>query len=95
MRTIVPRATSGKPYGASFPDVTVRDSVRLHIRLLKEGLGVKRIAFVIGGKVATIFFSPVIFSSAVLDSHKDCILSSYSLFRPDAIFDVCLTGSLR
>ena len=40
-----------KPYGTDFPDVTVRDSVRLHIRLVREGLGVQSIACVIGGSL--------------------------------------------
>mmetsp|Transcript_6996 Transcript_6996/g.12934 ORF Transcript_6996/g.12934 Transcript_6996/m.12934 type:complete len:398 (-) Transcript_6996:35-1228(-) len=40
-----------KPYGSSFPDITVRDMVKLHIQLLKDGLGVKRVACVVGGSL--------------------------------------------
>lgn len=42
---------TGKPYGASFPDTTVRDSVRIHIKLLKEELRVRQVACVIGGSM--------------------------------------------
>jgi homoserine O-acetyltransferase len=37
--------------GVTFPDVTVRDSVRLHIKLAKEGLGIEFITCVIGGSL--------------------------------------------
>jgi homoserine O-acetyltransferase len=39
--------TTGRPYGGSFPDVTIRDIVAVHRRLL-EHLGVKRIEAVSG-----------------------------------------------
>ncbi len=41
---------TGRPYGADFPLVTVRDSVNLHRRLL-EGLGVRQVAMAIGGSM--------------------------------------------
>lgn len=34
-------AQSGKRYGITFPELTVRDSVQLQIKLVKEALGVK------------------------------------------------------
>eukprot|EP00730_Choanoeca_flexa_P015686 TRINITY_DN7258_c0_g1_i1.p1 TRINITY_DN7258_c0_g1~~TRINITY_DN7258_c0_g1_i1.p1 ORF type:complete len:427 (+),score=91.65 TRINITY_DN7258_c0_g1_i1:94-1374(+) len=40
-----------RPYGSQFPDVTVRDSVRLHARLVTEVLGVRQIHCVIGGSL--------------------------------------------
>mmetsp|Transcript_11688 Transcript_11688/g.13509 ORF Transcript_11688/g.13509 Transcript_11688/m.13509 type:complete len:421 (-) Transcript_11688:2023-3285(-) len=42
---------TGRRYGAAFPDVTVRDNVSLHMKLMKEHLGVKRVACVIGGSL--------------------------------------------
>ncbi|GBG24317.1 Homoserine O-acetyltransferase [Hondaea fermentalgiana] len=42
---------TGKPYGRAFPDVTVRDSVSLHLRLVKEHLGAKSVACVVGGSL--------------------------------------------
>jgi homoserine O-acetyltransferase len=44
-------AATGKPYGPDFPVVTVRDSVRLHIKMLKDGLGVKQVACAMGGSL--------------------------------------------
>jgi homoserine O-acetyltransferase/O-succinyltransferase len=41
---------SGAPYGGQFPVVTVRDTVRLHGRLL-DALGVEGVACVIGGSL--------------------------------------------
>ncbi len=41
---------SSRPYGPDFPDVTVRDMVRLQARLL-DALGVRRIRLVIGGSL--------------------------------------------
>jgi len=41
---------TGRPYGASFPAVTPRDTVRLHHRLLWS-LGVRRVAAAIGGSM--------------------------------------------
>ena len=42
---------TGKRYGTSFPDVTLRDSVRLHISMVREGLGVEEVAAVVGGSL--------------------------------------------
>ena len=40
-----------RPYGPDFPVVTVRDSVRLHMRLVTEALGVRSVACVVGGSM--------------------------------------------
>lgn len=40
-RTVNP--ITSRPYGGSFPSVSVRDSVGLHRRLLQEVLGVKKV----------------------------------------------------
>ncbi|KAH9109352.1 hypothetical protein LEN26_001586 [Aphanomyces euteiches] len=42
---------TGKRYGASFPDVTIRDTVRLHQRLVLEEIGATKIAGVVGGSL--------------------------------------------
>eukprot|EP00457_Paulinella_chromatophora_P002442 gb/GEZN01002447.1/.p1 GENE.gb/GEZN01002447.1/~~gb/GEZN01002447.1/.p1 ORF type:complete len:461 (-),score=76.50 gb/GEZN01002447.1/:1034-2416(-) len=42
---------TGKPYGNKFPDTTIRDTVRLHHRLVKQGLGATSIACVVGGSL--------------------------------------------
>ncbi len=34
---------TGRQYGSTFPELTVRDSVNLQIKLLQEGLGVKMV----------------------------------------------------
>lgn len=39
---------TGKPYGSSFPEITVHDMVTVHMLLLKQ-LGVKKVFAVIGG----------------------------------------------
>lgn len=41
---------TGQPYGASFPRITLRDTVRAH-RALLEALGVQQIRFAIGGSM--------------------------------------------
>mmetsp|Transcript_2641 Transcript_2641/g.4094 ORF Transcript_2641/g.4094 Transcript_2641/m.4094 type:complete len:511 (+) Transcript_2641:542-2074(+) len=49
-----PRSTNpstGGPYGNRFPKVTIRDSVRLHMRMLREHLGVLSIFSVVGGSM--------------------------------------------
>ena len=43
-------APDGKPWGYRFPQVTIRDQVRLQIRLA-DHLGIRRIRFVIGGSM--------------------------------------------
>jgi len=48
-RSIDPR--TGRPYGMSFPDVTIRDSVRLHMQMCKEGIGAANAAAVVGGSL--------------------------------------------
>lgn len=42
--------TTGRPYGASFPDVTIRDTVRLHMEVARS-LGVRSVACVVGGSM--------------------------------------------
>eukprot|EP00808_Paulinella_micropora_P022806 g78444.t1 len=42
---------TGKRYGPDFPDVTVRDSVKMHIRLVKEHLRASSVACVVGGSL--------------------------------------------
>ena len=42
---------TGEPYGADFPDVTVRDTVKLHMQMVREGLGVRQVACVVGGSL--------------------------------------------
>ena len=42
---------TGKKYGATFPSVTIRDCVGLHLRTLREALGVTRVHCVIGGSL--------------------------------------------
>ena len=45
-------APSGnKRYGSDFPAVSIRDTVRLHMRMLSEGLGVKSVESVVGGSM--------------------------------------------
>ncbi|PSQ98613.1 MAG: homoserine O-acetyltransferase [Bacteroidetes bacterium QS_9_68_14] len=41
---------TGEPYGADFPKVTIRDTVRLHRRVL-ERLGVRQVALAAGGSM--------------------------------------------
>ena len=48
-QSIDPR--TGKMYGNSFPNVTIRDTVGLHMEILKEGMGVKSVHAVIGGSL--------------------------------------------
>eukprot|EP00941_MAST-03F_sp_MAST-3F-sp1_P005732 g5732.t1 len=43
--------STGKPFGLTFPRTTVRDSVRLHSQMVREGLGAKRVACAIGGSL--------------------------------------------
>ncbi|MDR7868615.1 MAG: homoserine O-acetyltransferase [Sporomusaceae bacterium] len=45
-----PDPATGRPYGASFPEVTIRDMVRVQKRLL-EALGINRLSLVIGGSM--------------------------------------------
>src|SRR5690625_6620670 len=40
----------GRPYGAAFSEVTIRDTVRLHSRLL-DVLGVREVRFATGGSI--------------------------------------------
>lgn len=42
---------TGEPYGPSFPAVTIRDTVRLHRRLVFEHLGVRSLKLVVGGSM--------------------------------------------
>lgn len=43
--------STGKVYGSQFPDVTVRDTVRLHMKLLQERLNVEQVVSAIGGSL--------------------------------------------
>jgi hypothetical protein len=40
---------TGREYGKTFPDVSVKDTVRLQLQLLQDGIGVSSIKTVIGG----------------------------------------------
>eukprot|EP00596_Hydrurales_sp_CCMP1899_P007200 CAMPEP_0119037556 /NCGR_PEP_ID=MMETSP1177-20130426/5989_1 /TAXON_ID=2985 /ORGANISM="Ochromonas sp, Strain CCMP1899" /LENGTH=374 /DNA_ID=CAMNT_0006999001 /DNA_START=312 /DNA_END=1436 /DNA_ORIENTATION=- len=42
---------TGLRYGNTFPDVNIRDSVRLHIRMTKEALGAKKVVCAVGGSM--------------------------------------------
>ena len=42
---------TGNAYGVSFPDVSIRDSVRLHLALVQEGLKIVEVAAVVGGSL--------------------------------------------
>ena len=42
---------TGKAYGNDFPDVTIRDTVALHMQMVKNQLGAKKITAVIGGSM--------------------------------------------
>jgi len=46
--SIIP-GTTNKKYGASFPDVTVRDNVRLQLHMLQDDLKIHSVKCVIGG----------------------------------------------
>ena len=48
-QSINPR--TGKIYGNTFPQVTIRDTVGLHIETLKKGIGVKSVHAVVGGSL--------------------------------------------
>ena len=43
--------STGEEYGENFPEVTIRDTVRLHMEALKQDLGVKSVASVVGGSL--------------------------------------------
>lgn len=42
---------TGKLYGNAFPDVTIRDSVKAHLEMVKEGIGANGIHAVVGGSL--------------------------------------------
>jgi len=46
-----PDPHTGLPYGNRFPQVTIRDSVRLHLLVLRQQLGVRRVLCAIGGSM--------------------------------------------
>jgi len=46
-----PDPSTGQPYGVRFPQVTIRDTVSLHLRMLKEALGARSVACVVGGSL--------------------------------------------
>ena len=43
--------STGKPYGIDFPDVTIRDTVSMHLEMMKRGIGAKSVRCVIGGSM--------------------------------------------
>lgn len=43
--------STGEEYGDKWPEVTIRDTVRLHMEALKQDLGVKSVAAVVGGSL--------------------------------------------
>ncbi len=47
---LTPDPATGQPYGAIFPVLTIRDTVKLH-RLLLDALGVRAVALAIGGSM--------------------------------------------
>ncbi|WP_022834828.1 homoserine O-acetyltransferase MetX [Salisaeta longa] len=47
---LTPNPATGRPYGPDFPAVTIRDTVRLHHRLVRR-LGVRHVAAVVGGSM--------------------------------------------
>jgi homoserine O-acetyltransferase len=48
---ITENPATGAPYGADFPRVTIRDTVRLHRRVLTERLGVRSVRLAAGGSM--------------------------------------------
>lgn len=42
---------TGKMYGMSFPKVTIRDTVKLHLQMVKDELRVSEVSCVIGGSM--------------------------------------------
>ena len=44
-------SNTGKVYGNSFPDVTIRDTVNAHMMMIKNGIGANGIVCVIGGSM--------------------------------------------
>ena len=42
---------TNKAYGISFPEVTIRDTVRLHMEMVKEALGAPSVLCVVGGSM--------------------------------------------
>lgn len=47
---LTPNPATGRPYGAAFPDITIRDTVRAHKAVL-DHLGVKQLAVAAGGSM--------------------------------------------
>ncbi|KAF7368878.1 Homoserine O-acetyltransferase [Mycena venus] len=48
---VTPDPVSGRPYGPAFPPTSIRDDVRIHLRVLQAHLGVRSVAVVIGGSM--------------------------------------------
>lgn len=42
---------TGQPYLVDFPDVTIRDTVSIHMKTVKEGIGANGVRCVIGGSM--------------------------------------------
>ena len=43
--------STGKPFGINFPQVTLRDAVRLQLQMLRDHLKIKSVKSVIGGSM--------------------------------------------
>ncbi len=43
-----------RPYGMDFPETTIRDTVKLHMKMVIEGLCVEKIECVIGGSLGKV-----------------------------------------
>lgn len=43
-----------RPYGTDFPKTTIRDTVKLHMKMVIEGLCVEKIECVIGGSLGKV-----------------------------------------
>lgn len=58
---------TGSPYGSTFPQATIRDTVRLHHRLMRS-LGIRRVAAAIGGSMGGMHVLEWAFSGSFVQS---------------------------
>jgi len=65
--------TTGKIYGFDFPQVTIRDTVRLHMEMVTQQIGAKQVACVIGGSMGgmqalewTLLGAPLVQSAVII-----------------------------